>query len=92
MTRALSVKLDDVMIQRIKGLAEARDRSAHWLMHKAISEYVEREERREALNQATLAAWQEYEETGLHLTGEEMDAWLAKLEADEDAELPARHR
>ena len=91
-TRPVSVKLDEGMVQRIRGLAESRKRSVHWLMREAIAEFVEREEKREALNQATLAAWQEYEETGLHLTGEEVDAWMAKLEAGEDAELPACHR
>jgi hypothetical protein len=32
-------------------------------------------------------AWAEYQETGLHVTGEAADAWLAKLEAGEEAEV-----
>jgi predicted transcriptional regulator len=38
-----------------------------------------------------LAAWNHYQATGLHLTAEEADAWLAKLEAGENAETPECH-
>jgi len=38
-----------------------------------------------------LRAWEEYQATGLHLTGEEVDAWLARLEAGEDIDPPAPH-
>jgi predicted transcriptional regulator len=51
----------------------------------------EPEERREQLRQDALAAWAEYRATGLHVTAEEADAWLAQLEAGEDAEPPAAH-
>jgi predicted transcriptional regulator len=57
-------------------------------MREAISQYVDREEKREALNRDTQKAWEAYQLTGMHLTGAEVDAWLAKLEAGEDAELP----
>ncbi len=46
---------------------------------------------RDSLWQAGHAAWQQYQETGLHLTMEEMDSWMAKPEAGEDAELPKCH-
>lgn len=36
-------------------------------------------------------AEREYRRTGLHLRHDEVDAWLGKLEAGEDAELPECH-
>jgi predicted transcriptional regulator len=60
-------------------------------MREAIEQYVDREERREQFRQDALAAWAEYQATGLHVTGEEADAWLARLEAGEDAEPPECH-
>jgi predicted transcriptional regulator len=36
-------------------------------------------------------AWEEYQATGLHLTFEEADAWLAELESGNDVEPPACH-
>jgi predicted transcriptional regulator len=52
---------------------------------------AEREERRERLRRETLAAWAEHEAMGLHVTAEEADAWLARLENAEDAEPPKPH-
>ena len=50
--------------------------------------YVQREERREQFLQDSLAAWNEYQATGKHLTAEEADRWLAKPESGEDADAP----
>lgn len=69
----------------------ARRRTAHWIMREAIAQYVEREEKRETFKQDALHAWEEYHRTGRHLTQEVADAWLAKLEAGEDAEPPECH-
>ncbi|MBC7162511.1 MAG: transcriptional regulator [Immundisolibacter sp.] len=60
-------------------------------MREAISQYVEREEKREAFRQDGINAWNEYQITGLHVTVEEADAWLAKLEAGQDIEPPECH-
>jgi len=86
-----SLKLDAETKARVLRLAEVRRRSAHWLMREAITQYIEREEKREQLNRDALAAWAEYQATGQHVTADEADAWLARLEAGEDAEPPASH-
>jgi predicted transcriptional regulator len=86
-----SLKLDSELKQRVQQLASARRRSAHWIMREAVEQYVSREEKREAFRQDALAAWNDYQATGLHVTAEEADAWLAKLEAGEDAEAPQCH-
>ncbi|MDC9620653.1 CopG family ribbon-helix-helix protein [Xenorhabdus sp. XENO-7] len=88
---ATSVKLDDNLKNRIQRLAEVRQRSAHWIMREAIRDYVEREEKRESFKQDALRAWEAYQENGLHLTLEEADDWLAKLEAEDNTELPECH-
>lgn len=88
---ATSVKLDNNLKSRIQHLAETRHRSPHWIMREAIRDYVDREEKREALKQDALQAWEAFQKNGLHLSLEEADAWLAKLEAGEDAVLPKCH-
>jgi predicted transcriptional regulator len=60
-------------------------------MREAIEQYVEREEKREQLRQDALAAWNHYVATGLHVTGDEADAWLAKLEAGNGGPPPECH-
>ncbi|MGA2571190.1 MAG: hypothetical protein ABSF23_11780 [Terracidiphilus sp.] len=46
---------------------------------------------REQLRQDALAAWNDYRATGLHLTAEEADEWLAKLASGEDIAAPECH-
>jgi hypothetical protein len=41
--------------------------------------------------QDALSAWRAYQADGLHLSAEEADAWLEKLEAGDDVEPPACH-
>ena len=86
-----TIKLDPATKERMKRLAKARHRSSHWLILEAIRQYVDREEKREAFRQDGIQAWNEYQATGLHVTLEEADAWLATLEAGHDVEPPACH-
>jgi predicted transcriptional regulator len=86
-----SLKLDIELKERVQRLAAARRRTPHWIMREAVEQYVGREEKREQFLHDALAAWNEYQVTGLHATAEEADAWLAKLETGEQAEAPECH-
>jgi predicted transcriptional regulator len=86
-----SLKLDSALKERVHRLASARRRSSHWVMREAVEQYVEREEKREQLRQDALAAWADYQTTGLHATAEEADAWLAGLEAGKHSVIPKCH-
>ncbi len=91
MQTPIAVKLDADVHSRVKALAEARDRSPHWMMREAIAQYVEREEKHEAFRRDGIRAWNAYQETGLHVTHAEADAWLAQLAAGDDQEPPECH-
>ncbi len=88
---ATSVKINDELKDRIQHLAGLRRRSPHWIMREAISQYVEREEKREAFRQETLHAWERFKETGQHVTMDEVDAWLQKLETGKNVNPPECH-
>jgi len=60
-------------------------------MREAITQYVDREERRETFRQDTIKAWEAYRSTGLHVTADEADGWLAELEQGNDIEPPECH-
>lgn len=92
MVAATSIKLDDELKGRVQHLAEARRRTAHWIMREAIEQYVEREEKREELNQDTLKAWDEFQATSLHATAEEVDKWLASWGAENELHSPECHK
>ena len=88
---ATSLKIDDELKARVQQLARLRQRSPHWIMHEAIEQYVKREEARESFKQEALASWTAFQETGEHLTGEEVRAWLNTWGTDGEAEPPECH-
>jgi predicted transcriptional regulator len=90
--RPVAIKIDATTKERVKRLADARQRTSHWLMREAIQQYVEREEKREAYRQAGIKAWQEYRRTGLHATSAEVEAWLASWGTDGELPAPACHK
>jgi predicted transcriptional regulator len=88
---ATSIKIDDELKGRIQRLAGLRQRSPHWIMREAIAQYVEREETRESFKQEALASWTAYQETGRHLTGQEVRTWLNTWGTETETELPECH-
>jgi predicted transcriptional regulator len=88
---ATSLKISDKLKSRVQRLARIRQRSAHWIMHEAIARYVEREEARESFKKEALASWTTYQETGRHLTGPEVRAWLNTWGTEAEGELPECH-
>jgi predicted transcriptional regulator len=88
---ATSVKLDAELTDRLKRLAGRRQRTPHALMREAIREYVEREEARERFKEEALASWTAFQETGRHLSGEELRDWLDTWGSDAETEAPDCH-
>ena len=91
MNTPVSVRLDESTKERINALAGQRQRPAHWLMREAIEQYIDREEKRQAFLQSGKGAWEHYQATGQHVTGEEADAWLAQLETGNNVDPPECH-
>jgi predicted transcriptional regulator len=89
--RPVAIKIDEDIKARIKRLAGARQRTEHWLMREAITQYVEREEKREAFRQDALKAWGAFQSTGQHVTAEDADVWMSQLEQGHDIEPPECH-
>lgn len=61
-----SIKIPGELRKRLQTLAESRQRTPHAIMLQAIEDFVSREEKREAWRQEGIAAWEEYQRTGLH--------------------------
>lgn len=90
--RPIAVKIDQETRDRVKRLAEARQRTPHWMMREAITQYLEREEKREALRQDAINAWKEYQSTGMHVGAEEVTAWLETWGEDNEQSAPVCHK
>lgn len=89
---ATSIRLEDTVKARLQRLAESRERSPHWLMNRAIEEYVEREEAVERLRDEGRASWQAFRESGEHLTGAETRRWLKSWGTEAETPAPECHK
>lgn len=79
MSTTQGIKLDEETIQRLKTLAEQRNRSAHWLMRSAILDYLDREERYEREKKEDMERWERYVLTGRAISEEEAETRLKGL-------------
>lgn len=86
-----SLKLTEATRKRVQRLAATRRRTPHWILREAVEQYIDREEKRERFYKDALKAWAQYRETGLHVTAQQADRWLAKLEAGKTATIPECH-
>lgn len=86
-----SLKLNSELKLKIQHVADLKQRSAHWIMCEAIRIYVEQEQARETLKQEALKAWEHYQETGLHVTGQELKTWLSTWGTENELEAPQCH-
>lgn len=72
----LSLKLSAETRQRLRELAELKHRPAHALAREAVEAYIEHEQALIGRNQEAEAAWVHYQDTGLHVSGEEAISWI----------------
>ena len=91
MSESTSIKLQDGLKERIRTIAEREQRTANKLMNEAISQYVDRKERRAAYVAEVDERYREMRETGLRITQEEADKWLDALLRGENPPLPKPH-
>lgn len=89
--KPVSIKLDLETRARIDDLAAARRRTVHWVMREAIEQYVNREEKRDALRQETLASWDEFQATGLHADAADVSSWLSSWGTENELPAPECH-
>jgi predicted transcriptional regulator len=88
MTKPIGVKLDDDLQDRLKNIAQRADRSPHWLMKKAISEFIEREESAEQEKNLLLKRWDRYLETNETVPHETVVNWLESWGTEKELPCP----
>jgi predicted transcriptional regulator len=81
MKTTLGIKLDEETRERLKALGERKERSPHWLMVRAIHEYLDHEETIEREKQEDQDRWEHYADTGQYITHGEMKKKLTGLVA-----------
>lgn len=90
MSKAINsgVKLDEQLFTRLKFLSGIKERSPHWLMKKAIEEYVDREEAYELEKQEDMQRWHRYQALGEAISNEAVEAWLESWGSESELPCP----
>jgi len=89
MSTTLGIKVDQDTRERLKALAQAKDRTPHWIMRTAIDQYLEREERSLQQLREDDERWERFVLTGEAVEHTQARAWLEALAAGEDEPCPA---
>lgn len=87
----MSIRLEPSAKQRLKEIATRQKRTAHGLATEAITAFIEQKEREHTFNQSCIASYNQYKETGLHVTHDEVVPWLESLFTDDELPPPACH-
>jgi predicted transcriptional regulator len=90
MTSSKAVKLDEATYDRLKALAQSRDRTPHWLMKQAIRQFLEREEEAEHIRNESLERWKRFEANGEAVTHQTVETWLESWGTDSEDPCPVR--
>jgi len=88
MSRPVGVKLNDELQARLKALGERCERSPHWLMKKAISEFVDRKEAEEQEKKILVERWNRYQETGEGVSHQTVVKWLETWGTNKESSCP----
>jgi len=76
----ITLELDQATVDELTLLGRRQGIELNQVLSNAIDAYLIRD------------AWNHYKQTGLHVTNEEVGAWIAELEAgNDDAEPPVCH-
>jgi predicted transcriptional regulator len=87
----ISITLDTDLKLRLKSLAQEDNRTPHFLIKQAITSYVQGREKNRVLMKSLDDAAAHFEATGLHVTHEEVGAWIEQLQVNRNAKPPVCH-
>lgn len=79
MVTTTGIKLDEETKARLKRLGKLKDRTPHWLMKQAISEFLDREESYEREKLEDQERWKHFVETGHYVSQDAMASRFEQL-------------
>ena len=90
-TAPATFELDDALRARILALAGRRKTAPLEIVREALAHLEREADEDEAFYQEALRAEEDYQKTGLHITGDEAIAWIKTWGTDHELEPPECH-
>jgi predicted transcriptional regulator len=88
----VTVKLERSEQDRLRALAEAKNRTPHYLMKEAIQAYLIKEEVDARFVQAAKDSLAHFKQTGEHISLDEFSAWAKEIKINPSAPFPECHK
>ncbi|ACA30879.1 hypothetical protein [Histophilus somni] len=76
----------------LQELAQDFGGSVHSIVLDAVDSHIERLKAKQTYDRRAIQAYQDYQETGLHITLSEFMDWVDSLETDEPKDMPPCHK
>jgi predicted transcriptional regulator len=87
----VTVKLSAIERDGIKTIATLRNRTPHYIMKEAIQTYLKQAESEQFFMQSALHSREHLKKTGLHVTQNEMSAWVNAIQKNPKTPMPICH-
>jgi predicted transcriptional regulator len=78
-TTTVGIKMEKSVRDRLKVLGHLKDRTPHWLVRRAVEEFLDREERWEQEKREDDERWERYLDTGESYSRAEVSKWMKGL-------------
>ena len=90
-TATTALRLEPGLKHRAEALAAAEHCTFSAVVRDALQMYLGKREAEQAEIREAVASWNDYQQTGLHVTGDEMSAWLKTWGTENESEPPECH-
>jgi len=87
----MSLRLDQGKRELLKKIAVREKRTPHSLATEAVELFIRKKEQEHAFNQSCIDSYNHFLETGLHVTHEEVSAWMDSWGTDKELPPPQCH-
>lgn len=73
-------------------IAESKKRTVHSLVVEAVDAYIAQTQARMEYEAQAIRSFEHYQQTGLHVTHDELQDWAASLDSDLPLDVPTCHK
>lgn len=78
--------------EKVEKLALLQNLPINTVMIRALSNYIDQMDKRKEFLQSGIKSWEKYQETGLHVTSDEVHEWIKELGNNPNKVAPKCHK
>ena len=87
----ISIRIDTQTKERLSQIAHRQKRTSHALAAEALNVFIEQKEKEYLWNKSCIDSLNDFDETGLHVTQNEVDQWMDSWGTNNELPVPVCH-